>query len=347
MLALVPLLKFGGIRTLLRFDCHYCIPYMPTPSFRYFRPTEDVERYLRDISALPQPDVSELAGLFDRAKAGDMEAREKVMLSHLRLVVRVACQYVGYGLPLGDMISEGNLGLLRAVELYDARHGAAFETYASVWIKQRIHRAITSQAKAVRVPIWRSQRLRKLDRLHEELNAELGRDATLQDLADRMGLEEDEVAAITRDRMQVESLDAAEEPSLALQLVDETHLLPGEKLSHDELLEEIYACLDDLDDAELQVLSLKFGLLDQEPESYREMAAKLGRNREWIRKAGERALNKVRESVKQMASIPRRMVSARRQRAAERLKKLKKSPQTLSLQNLMLIQWLEPLMTHF
>ncbi|WP_248431548.1 sigma-70 family RNA polymerase sigma factor, partial [Escherichia coli] len=76
-------------------------------------------------------------------------------------VVRIACQYTGYGLPLADMISEGNIGLLRAVELYDAKHGVAFVTYASVWIRQRIHRAITAQAKVVRIPVWRSQRLRK------------------------------------------------------------------------------------------------------------------------------------------------------------------------------------------
>lgn len=309
--------------------------------FHFPKHTEDVELYLSDLAKLPVLSDAQRAEAFARAQAGDMDARETLVLAHLRLVVRIALQYTGYGLPLADMIAEGNLGLLRAVELYDTRFGTAFETYASVWIKQRIHRAITAQAKAVRIPVWRSQRLRKLDRLHSDLNAELGRDATLQELGERLGMSEEALASISQDRTLVESIDAMEaESQSSAPLLDATPL-PGERLLREEMQEEIYACLDALDDAELQVLSMKFGLVDEEPQSYREMAPRLGRNREWIRKAGERALAKVRTSMQEMASIPRKIVAQRRRNASKRLEKLKKSTVTLSVQNTMLIPWIE------
>src|SRR5690606_32363752 len=126
--------------------------------------------------------------------AGDLDAQEQLVRSHLRLVVRIAHHYSGFGVPLADLISEGNFGLLRAAELYDPAFGTKFSTYASVWIKQRIHRAIASQSRAVRVPVWRSQRLRKLSHLHDELVAQLGRIPTECELAARLGISNEELS---------------------------------------------------------------------------------------------------------------------------------------------------------
>jgi len=312
--------------------------------FRYPRHSDEIDSYLRDLGKLPCPTPSEFADIYTRVQAGDMEARELLVLSHLQFVVRIAFQYAGYGLPLADMISEGNIGLLRAVELYDARFGTAFETYASVWIRQRIHRAITSQARAVRIPVWRSQRLRKLDRLHENLSAELGCDATMQELADRLGMSDDHMSRIMQDRTVVQSLDAGDESPVKGDALTDRGLLPGEGLAELEIREEMYACLHDLDDTELQVLSSKYGLLEGEPESYREMAVRLGRNREWVRRVGERALIKVRESLRIVSYLPRKLVDERRRLAARRLRKIKKLPLSVSLRNSVLIHWLEALL---
>ena len=136
-----------------------------------------LDAYLRDIHSQPTLTEESLVETAARAAKGDVSAQELLVRSHLRLVSSIAHQYGGYGLPLADIISEGNIGLIRAAELYDPKFGTKFSTYASVWIKQRIHRAITKMARAVRIPVWRSQRLRKVARMNEELSAQLGRTA--------------------------------------------------------------------------------------------------------------------------------------------------------------------------
>jgi RNA polymerase primary sigma factor len=303
--------------------------------------SEGLERYLAEVRALPPLTEGEGEEIFAAAARGNPEARERIVLSHLGLVARIAFQYAGYGLPMADLVSEGNLGLLRAAELFDPKFGVAFSTYASVWVKQRMHRAITAQAHAVRIPVWRSQRLRKLDRLHAELNAELGRDAEWTDLADRLGVGEDAIERMAKDRLTVEGID--ETPEAAL-LDDVPH--PAQHLSRQELLEEVAACLHGLDDTELQIIARKFGLLDEAPESYREMAPRFGKSREWIRRIGEGAVAKLRSSLATVSNVPRALVEARRRKARERLRVLAAkagSPAKMSVFQMVLMQWLEPL----
>jgi len=295
---------------------------------------EGIEPYLKELARIPPLADSEKSDLFAQAKIGDPEARERVVLAHLNLTVRIAYQYVGYGLPLADLISEGNLGLLRAAELFDSQHGVEFSTYASVWIKQRIHRAITAQARVVRIPVWRSQRLRKLSRLQETLSAELGHEASSAELAEKLGLSEDRINEIATDQLQISEIPET--------LLDESFPQPGERLSREELMDEIAACLHDLDDTELQIISLKFGLLDEETQSFREMAPRFGKSREWIRRVGEGALAKLRESIAGIGRMPRDLVTHRKLAAEKRLKKLQSKK--LSVLNLALIQSLEPLM---
>lgn len=305
-----------------------------------------LEAYLSDIRDLPKLPDTEAAEIFRRAAAGDRAILERIVLANLSLVVGISFKYTGYGLPLTDLISEGNLGLLRAAELFNPKLGVKFSTYASVWIKQRIHRAITAQARVVRIPVWRSQRLRKLDRLHAELNAELGKEAGFSELAERIGLSEESVAELTADRIYVDSLETGDGPDWMNATVDEEAVLPGEQLSKTELMEEITACLDGLDDTELQIVNLKFGLLDKEPVSYREMAPRFGKSREWIRKIGEGALAKIKASLHAAGDMPRVLVEKRQKNVRGRLETLsakKAEVPKLSLLKMALIQWSEPL----
>lgn len=309
-----------------------------------------LEVYLRDLQELPSISEEEAVRFFQRAAEGDAEAKERILFAHLSLVVRISYKYTGYGLPLADLVSEGNLGLLRAVELFDPKHGVAFTAYAGVWIKQRLHRAITAQAQVVRIPVWRSQRLRKLDRLQTELSAELGRESHVGDWAERVGLSEKEMAGIVADRVRVNSIDIPGEAGGPLAMtVDATTPAPDENMAQQELNEEIISALHELDDTELQILSLKFGLLNEEPESYRQMAPRFGRSREWIRRIGEEALAKVGQSLRAAGNLPRSLIQHRRENARKRLEILARKPGVvagkLSLFQVALTQWVEPVLT--
>ncbi len=260
--------------------------------------------YLKDISGdgteyAPLPH-EEAQALGVKSFAGDLDARETLVRTHLRLVVKIAHQYAGFGLPLADLIAEGNLGLFRASELYNPKFGTRFLTYASVWIKQRIHRAITSQSKAVRIPVWRSQRLRKLSRIQDDISSQLGRHANKEDLAERLGISQEELAELQGDRVEVFSLDApsldTDGPDLAETLPDDSAVHPAQKMGMEEMQDELLACLADLDDRELQVLSHKFGFQASSQVSLRELGRRLNLSHEWVRRIAELALVKVRRA---------------------------------------------------
>lgn len=262
--------------------------------------------YLADIAKHPNLTHEQSLELGARACAGDQEARDTLVKSHLRLVVKIARQYAGFGLPLPDLISEGNLGLLRASELYNPKFGTRFLAYASVWIRQRIHRSITSQARAVRIPVWRSQRLRKLARIQEEVSAQLGRSASEEELAERLGLSMHGLSELQGDRIEVVSMDSsahAEEDgrNLSETLADPCAQHPSDRLRAHELHDELLACLAELDDRELHVLALKFGLSAPASVSFRELGRRLGVSHEWVRRIAELALVKVRRAFSESA----------------------------------------------
>lgn len=283
-----------------------------------------LDAYLRDVAAMPTLTDEEAAAIGARAASGEAAAQEKLVKANLRLVVRIAHQYAGFGLPLADMISEGNIGLIRAAELYNPKFGTKFSTYASVWIKQRIHRAITSQARAVRIPVWRSQRLRKLTRLNDELSAQLGRTATEEELGDRLGLSADQIAALQGDRLHVVSLDepVSEENETPLHETfrDENAADPSARLGEQELVNEIMACMHDLDDRELEIISLKHGFHPQGEVSFRQLGRKLGVSHEWVRRIAELAVVKVRRALEQSRSLPARERERRRARVLQRMR---------------------------
>lgn len=284
--------------------------------------------YLREVATQPPLTQEQLDQTTRQAAGGDVQAQETLVRSHLPLVVALSRPYGGYGLPLSDLISEGNIGLMRAAQLFDPRFGTKFSTYAAVWIKQRIHRAITAQGRAVRIPVWRSQRLRKVARLNDELAAKLGRPPTEEELAGKLGLTVEELSEIEGDRVQVASLDAHADPDDETsmreldRLADESALDPAEVLTNQELHDEVVAALHDLDDRELDVVSSKFGLGNRAVRSFREIGRSLGKSHEWIRRIAELALVKLHRGMTAVAALP--MVERLRRRMAvrERIAKL-------------------------
>lgn len=287
-----------------------------------------LDAYLKDVSQLPTMTDEEAIETGALACAGDVSAQEKLVKAHLRLVVRIAHHYAGFGLAIADLIAEGNLALIRAAELYNPKFGTKFSTYASVWIKQRIHRAITKQARAVRIPVWRSQRLRKLTRLNDQLSAELGRVATEEELAERLGLTPEQMAELQGDRLEVVSLDAPVNPGepdgreLSDTFQDENAELPGLRLGREELIEEIMACLHDLDDRELEILSLKHGFHPHGQLSFRELGRRLGVSHEWVRRIAELAVVKIRRAIDGQRGMPIEKRRRLRDKVMARLKKL-------------------------
>ncbi len=287
-----------------------------------------LDAYLRDIHIQPTLTEESLVETAGRAAKGDVAAQELLVRSHLRLVASIAHQYGAYGLPLADVISEGNIGLIRAAELYDPKFGTKFGTYASVWIKQRIHRALTKMARVVKIPVWRSQRLRKVARMNEELSAQLGRPATEEELAVRLGLTPEEFAELQGDRLQVSSLDAPivagdeTSESTISRMVDETTPDAFSQVSDRELKEELISALHDLDDRELEVISAKYGLQSEGSVSFRELGRRFGLSHEWVRRMSELALVKVRRSFEKAAKIPSQEHEKRRSRVMERIARL-------------------------
>lgn len=252
----------------------------------------------------------EAASVGGKACQGDVDSQEALVKAHLRLVVRIAHHYAGFGLPLADLIAEGNLALIRAAELYNPKFGTKFTTYASVWVKQRIHRAITKQARAVRIPVWRSQRLRKLARLNDQLSAELGRVATEDELAERLGLSSEQMAELQGDRLEVVSLDAPANPGepegrvLSDTFKDDSLIDPATRLGKEEIIEEMMACLHNLDDRELEILSLKHGFHPHGQLSFRELGRRLGVSHEWVRRIAELAVVKIRRALDGQRGMP-------------------------------------------
>lgn len=289
-----------------------------------------LDAYLRDIHSQPTLTEDSLIETAARAAKGDVAAQELLVRSHLRLVSAIAHQYGGYGLPLADIISEGNIGLIRAAELYDPKFGTKFGMYASVWIKQRIHRALTKMSRAVRIPVWRSQRLRKVARMNEELSAQLGRPPTEEELAVRLGLSTEEFAELQGDRLQVSSLDAPLTPgdetsdSAISHLPDESTPDAFSEVSDRELREELISALHDLDDRELQVISAKYGLQPEGEISFREIGRRFGLSHEWVRRMSELALVKVRRAFESAGKKTSDEHEKRRSRVLDRIAKFGK-----------------------
>ncbi|MDR1146644.1 MAG: RNA polymerase sigma factor RpoD/SigA [Verrucomicrobiales bacterium] len=263
-----------------------------------------VESYLKEIGRYALLTRKQEVKLANRIRKKNHAALHELVQANLRLVVKIALEYVSLGLPLPDLISEGNLGLVRAAELFNPKVGAKFSTYAALWIKQRIRRAITNQGKTVRVPIWKAQLLRKTQLATDELVSQLGRQPSEEEIADIAGLEVEDIGRARSASVQVVSLDMtpgnpddSKETTLSNTIPDESAADPAMEMAQKELLENAMASLNVLNDKELKILAMRFGLHGCEEETLDTIGKDFRVSRERIRQLQEIALTKLRRQL--------------------------------------------------
>ena len=259
---------------------------------------DPVRMYLKEIGHVPLLTAEEEVALAQRMEAGDEEARHRLEEANLRLVVSIAKRYVGRGMLFLDLIQEGNLGLLKAVEKFDYSKGYKFSTYATWWIRQAITRAIADQARTIRIPVHMVETINKLVRISRQLLQELGRDPRPEEIAKEMGISVarvHEIMKIAQEPVSLETPIGEEEDShLGDFIEDEAALDPADAASVMLLKEQITEVLQTLAPREAEVLRLRFGLEDGRSRTLEEVGQSFGVTRERIRQIEAKALRKLR-----------------------------------------------------
>ena len=261
-----------------------------------------LETYLREINEtalLTAADERDLAG---RIAQGDVHARDHMVRANLRLVVNIARGYTGKGLNLQDLIEEGNLGLLRAVEGFDPAVGTRFSTYASYWIKQSIKRALINSAKTIRIPAYMVELLSKWRRANARLADELGRTPTPEEIARVLGLPKKKLSIIKKAINIYNSTPQTDQSeagwSLGEMVMDERTKTPEDELLETDILSHVMRMMGEMDPREATVLRMRFGLDDQEPHTLKEIGEQLGLTRERVRQIETEALNRLSDGLK-------------------------------------------------
>lgn len=261
--------------------------------------TEDpVRMYLKEIGNVPLLSTEEEVELARRVEEGDEEAKKKLIEANLRLVVSIAKKYVGRGMPFLDLIQEGNMGLMKAVDKFDYAKGFKFSTYATWWIRQAITRGIADTGRTIRVPVHMVETINKTLRMTRTLLQELGREPTPEEVAERLGVPVSrvrEVLKISRDPVSLDTPIGEEDDShLGDFIEDDSALSPADSAAFSMLREELSTALESLTDRERQVVQLRFGLIDGRARTLEEVGKEFNVTRERIRQIEAKALRKLR-----------------------------------------------------
>lgn len=257
--------------------------------------------YMREIAKTPLLSREEEVQLAGKIAQGDKSARDKMISANLRLVVKIAQDYSNYGLPLSDLISEGNIGLMKAVDRFDPEKGGKLSTYAAWWIKQSIKRALANQSKTIRLPVHMVDKIAKMRRISTLMAEALGREPTQEELAEELGIPRKKLSMLKQASQRPTSLDApvndGESTEFGEIVGDESIQNPLESLSDRNMHGQLDGLLDLLDDRESRIIDARFGLDGRRPMTLEEVGSEFGVTRERIRQLQNSALRKMRKAL--------------------------------------------------
>ena len=264
--------------------------------------TGPLQIYLNEIGQIPLLSEAEERELGEKSAAGDASARQKLAEGNLRLVVSLAKHYTGRGVPVMDLIQEGNMGLMHAAEKYDHTKENRFSTYAAWWIKEAMQRAIDQQSREIRVPVHVAENMKRVQKAARELQQSLGRDATPAEIAQKLGdkteAEVKDIISYLQSPVSLESPVGEDgEDSLGDLVEDRTETTPEEAMNILARQEEVQELLGSLTEREQQVIRLRYGLGEERPQTLEEIGSMLGVTRERVRQIEARAMEKLRRQA--------------------------------------------------
>jgi len=261
-----------------------------------------LQRYLKEVSQYPLISPQREIELSVLIKKGNKEAIAEMTRANLRLVIKIAREYANLGLPLLDLISEGNIGLVKAVKRFDPSKGGKMSTYGSWWIKQAIKRALANQGKTIRLPIHLIDKIAKIRRVSDSMSEALGREATNDEIAEEIGINAAKVAQLKEVACRPTSLDAPmgedNDMEFSETICDQNAADPFDNLREKDMYDQLSDLLENLDERERAIISNRFGLDGEDPITLEEVGAKMGVTRERIRQLQNSALNKMRRAFR-------------------------------------------------
>ena len=261
---------------------------------------DSVKIYLKEIGKVRLLSAQEEIEIAKRIAAGDEEAKQELINANLRLVISIAKRYAGRGMPFLDLIQEGNMGLIKAVEKFDYTKGFKFSTYATWWIRQAITRAIADQARTIRIPVHMVETINKITRAQRQLVQELGREPTAEEISEKLegALSPDritEIQCINQEPVSLETPIGEEDDSHLGDFIEDKEVVsPSEYTTKSLLKDELYEVLQELTDREARVLELRYGLIDNHPRTLEEVGKEFNVTRERIRQIEAKAIKKLR-----------------------------------------------------